>query len=133
LVKLSKKIEYALMSLRYIFRSKDALVSAREISAKFNIPHDLLAKILQKLKKEGILSSIQGINGGYKLEKNPNEISLSTLINIIDGNKGIVECLNLEVLKDCCMTQTCNIKSPVNQMQREIENLLNAKMISEFI
>ena len=52
MIRISKKLEYALMALKFISNSKLKLVTAREISDKSNIPYDLLSKILQKLKNE---------------------------------------------------------------------------------
>jgi len=133
MVRFTKKIEYALIALRFISNAKDEIVTAKQISNKFNIPYELLAKILQKLKKEKILVSVQGINGGYKLLKQLNEISLSNLIDIIEGKMAIVECLHVNDITECFIYDTCNIKSPINKMQNELENLLKHKMVSDFV
>lgn len=133
MVRFSKKIEYSLIALRYISNAKDEIITAKEISAKYNIPYELLAKILQKLKKENILASNQGVNGGYKLSKPLNEISLSELIDKIEGKSGIVECLHTDNLSECFIYDSCSIKDPINKMQLELENLLKHKMVSDFI
>ena len=133
MVRFTKKVEYALISLRHIANAKDEIITAKQISNKFNIPYELLAKILQKLKKEKILESNQGVNGGYKLIKQLNEISLSNLIDIIEGKLAIVECLHEKDINDCFISDTCNIKSPINKMQYELENLLKHKMVSDFV
>lgn len=133
MVRLSKKVEYALISLRHISVSNGNVISAKEISANYNIPYELLAKVLQKLKKDNILASVQGTNGGYKLIRTLNTISLSELIEVIEGSKGIVECQQMENPVDCCISELCNIKSPIIKMQRELETLLKSKKISEFI
>jgi Rrf2 family protein len=133
MVKFSKKIEYSLIALRYISGAKDEVITAKEISNKYNIPHELLAKILQKLKKENILTSNQGVNGGYKLSKPLNEISLSELIDKIEGKTAIVECLHTDNITECYISDCCSIKAPINKMQIELENLLKTKMVSDFI
>jgi len=63
MIKLSKKVEYALMALSSIKNSGENIMTAKEISAEHNIPYDLLAKILQKLKKEDILMTRTGNTG----------------------------------------------------------------------
>lgn len=133
MVKFSKKIEYSLIALRYISGAKDEVITAKEISNKYNIPHELLAKILQKLKKENILTSNQGVNGGYKLSKPLTEISLSELIDKIEGKTAIVECLHTDNISECYISDCCSIKDPINKMQIELENLLKTKMVSDFI
>ena len=133
MIRISKKVEYALMALKFISNSDHKLVSAREISETKNIPYDLLSKILQKLKNENILASNQGMNGGYFLTKRPDEIPLFNLMSVIDGDISIAECLNIKSGKDCCMLDGCTIKSPVSKLQKEIEELFKRKTISDFV
>ena len=133
MIRISKKVEYALMALKFISHSEHKLVTAREISDTNNIPYELLSKILQKLKNENILASNQGTNGGYFLAKRPNEIPLFTLMSAIDGDISIAECMSENSEKDCCLEETCLIKSPVSQLQKEVEELFKRKTISDFV
>lgn len=132
MVKFSKKLEYSLIALRHIAGGGEQLSTARDISSKYNIPHDLLAKILQKLKKENILISIQGINGGYKLNRDLGSIYLSDLFNVVDGSTAIVECAQTDE-NECFIGDNCTIKDPINKMQTEFENLLKTKKVADFI
>lgn len=133
MIRISKKVEYALMALKFISNSDHKLVTAREISDTNSIPYDLLSKILQTLKNENILASNQGMNGGYFLNKRPDEIHLFNLMAVIDGDISIAECLNEKADKDCCMTDICSIKLPVSKLQKEVEELFKSKTISDFV
>lgn len=133
MVRFSKKIEYSLIALRYISNANDEIITAKEISNKYNIPYELLAKILQKLKKENILTSNQGVKGGYKISRPLNQISLSELIEKVEGKTALVECLHSENLSECYIADCCSIKDPISKMQIELENLLKTKMVSDFI
>jgi Rrf2 family protein len=133
MLRLSKKVEYALMALRYIVMSNDNIVTAKEISSKFNIPHELLAKILQKLKKEQILESIKGVNGGYRLQRAPDDIKLTELMRSLDGDFSITECIHGQSEDDCSMFNGCTIKSPLNKLQKELEDFFEKKTISDFV
>lgn len=132
MVKFSKKLEYALISLRHISNAGAEITRVRDISEKYNIPHDLLAKILQKLKKENILASSQGINGGYTLSRKLNEIPLSELVSVIENGTSIVECMHDED-NNCLINDSCTIKDPLSKIQIEFENILKTKMISDFV
>ena len=133
MIRISKKVEYALMALKFISNSDHKTVTAREISDTNHIPYDLLSKILQKLKNEKILASNQGMNGGYFLNKRTDEIPLYNVMSAIDGEAAIAECLNIKSPNDCCMSDNCSIKSPVTKLQREIEDLFKRKTISDFV
>ena len=72
MLRLSKKVEYGLIAIRHIAtRCNGELMTAKEISDMYRIPYDLLAKVLQKLAKAGLIVSHQGVHGGYTLAKNP--------------------------------------------------------------
>jgi len=133
MVKLSKKVEYALIALKHFQTSWEDVVTAKEISSQHGIPYDLLAKILQKLKKEDILISSQGIKGGYKLNVSLNKISLSNLINVLDEATAIVECQQINTPEECILFENCDMKTPMGKMQKELENLFKSKMVSDFI
>src|SRR5262252_5324064 len=83
--RLSKKSDYGLIALRHLAQHADESVSAREIAAQYHIPAELLAKVLQRLARKGLLVSQQGINGGYVLAKDPSTIS------IVDVVKALIE------------------------------------------
>lgn len=133
MIRISKKVEYALMALKFILNSNHKLVTAREISDNSNIPYDLLSKILQKLKNKDILISNQGTNGGYSLNKRLEEVPLINLMTAIDGDTAIAECLHDTREKDCGLIDTCSIKSPIGQLQKEIEDVFRRKTISDFV
>jgi Rrf2 family protein len=132
MVKFSKKLEYSLIALRHISDAEDKITSVRDISEKYNIPHDLLAKIMQRLKRECILESVQGINGGYRLLKKLSEISLHDLYSFVESSTSIVECMH-EDTNTCYINDNCTIKDPLSKMQDEFENILKNKMVSDFV
>jgi len=133
MIKLSKKVEYALIALKHIQTSNEEIVTAKEISTEHGIPYELLAKILQKLKKDNILVSSQGIKGGYKLNIPLNDLSLSKLIDVLEEETAIVECQKIGSSDECILFENCDMKTPMGKMQKELENLFKSKMVSDFI
>ena len=68
MLRLSKKADYALMAMKHLAtRSDTASASAREIAEAYDIPIELMAKVLQRLVRRGLLASHQGTRGGYRL------------------------------------------------------------------
>ncbi len=132
MVRFSKKLEYSLIALRHISVSENEITRVRDISEKYNIPHDLLAKIMQKLKKENILESVQGINGGYRLLKKLSDIPLLDLYNLVESSTSIVECMHDDA-NACYVSDNCTIKDPLAKMQSEFESILKSKMVSDFV
>ena len=78
MLRFSKKADYALMAMKHLAVRGDAgSSSAREIAAEYNIPIELLAKVLQRLVRTGLLISTQGTRGGYTLSRSSAAMSAS--------------------------------------------------------
>ncbi len=72
MLKLSKKAEYALMAAKYMaLKNSSGFSTAKEISESYQIPFQLVAKVLQKLVKSDIAISAKGVNGGFSLREKP--------------------------------------------------------------
>src|SRR5262245_60110492 len=86
MLRLSKKADYALLSMRHMAAHADrGAVSSRELAERYDIPAELLAKVLQKLVRGRLLLSIQGIRGGYALARAAAQISVADVIQAVDG------------------------------------------------
>lgn len=132
--KLSKKVEYGLMAIKYIANQGEFdPCSAKVISRKNKIPYDLLSKILQRLKKEKILYSVKGIKGGYKLTKTPDKISLATVLNAIEGTNYILDCGMHDDPDSCSIYDSCIISDPMQKIQKSIINYFNSTKLSEIV
>ena len=83
--RLSKKSDYGLIALKHLAQHAEESVSAREIAAQYHIPAELLAKVLQRLARKGLLVSQQGTNGGYVLAKDPATISIVDVVEALEG------------------------------------------------
>jgi Rrf2 family protein len=132
LLRLTKKADYGLMALKYLAEHSDASsLSAKDIAEAYHIPPQLLAKILQRLAKVGILRSHAGMNGGYSLLKNPREISAFEVIHAIDGPLFITSCGPSH--SGCELTDSCTIKEPLSRVNDSISGLLQSISIADLV
>jgi Rrf2 family protein len=93
MLRLSKKADYALLAMRHLAANADrGAVSARELAEAYDLPPELLAKVLQKLVRGQLLTSIQGIRGGYGLARPAAAISVAAVINAVDGPLTVTAC-----------------------------------------
>src|SRR3954471_6629424 len=94
MLRLSKKADYALMAMKHLARKTDpsASTSAREIAEQYDIPIELMAKVLQRLARRGLLTSHQGTRGGYTVSKAIDAISVADIIQAIDGPLTVTAC-----------------------------------------
>jgi Rrf2 family protein len=82
---LTRKTDYALIALGHLAQRQDEIVSAREMAAAYDLPPALLMNILKTLQKNGVLSSVRGVSGGYQILTDLQRVSLFDLIRILEG------------------------------------------------
>lgn len=129
MLKLTKKIEYALIALQYMQgKNYNDITSAKEIAEHFALPASLLAKVLQQLAKHDIIEPIQGPGGGYRLNKPLEKIKLNDFFEIIEGPVGLVDCLNDP---DCSHMVTCTIRVPIERINNTIKDLFSNMTLAD--
>lgn len=120
MLKLSKRVEYALLSIQVMAKKPDCVVSAKDIAERFNISFTLVAKVLQQLVHAGLVRSFAGMRGGYTLAKHAELVSIADVIEAIEGGtSALVECQ--EEHEHSCTAQTsCTIKEPLQVLHDRI-------------
>jgi len=126
--RLSKKADYGLIALKHLALHADTSVSAREIALEYRIPAELLAKILQRLARKGILVSQQGTRGGYVLARDPAKISIVDVIEALDGPIGITPC---ERGSSCEQLERCSVRDPLMAVRAKMVRILGDTSIYE--
>lgn len=129
MLKLTKKADYGLIALKHLTNNGQTSASAKEIADTYGIPLPLLSKILQKLAKNGFLRSEHGTNGGYKLARNPREISALDVIRTIDGPIVLTTCFTEHGA--CTHTEKCSVREPLRKVHEGILKLLSGITISD--
>jgi Rrf2 family protein len=130
----TKRADYALLALSYLATESLSdpfrLVNTKEISDKYHIPIEMLAKILQVMARSGLVVSHPGPTGGYRLGRDANTISISDVVNSIDGQLGIVHCSNGNDAS-CEQFDRCTIKTPLYELENRMNMLLQQISIRE--
>src|SRR5210317_2134785 len=129
--KLGRKTEYALIAILHIAeRDVEEPVSKREISEAYSIPSELLGKVMQDLKKSGIVTSTQGPRGGYLLTADIHVITLGDVIQAIEGPLATAEC-NC-VANDCERQDVCNIRTMMDRFYSELHDFVYNMTLGKF-
>ncbi len=131
MLKINRKVEYALMVLKFMLKkNKGELTSTREICQNFHTPFDTTAKVMQTMNNKKILSSMQGVKGGYFLTCNLNKINYIEFVNIIEGKKISLGC---DSKGTCHLQETCNIKTPITHLNNKLVNYLSTITVEELL
>jgi len=131
MLRLSKKADYALIAMKHLALSRDGAVSvsAREIAEQYDIPIELMAKVLQRLVRSGLLISTQGTRGGYTLRQPATAISVADVIQSIDGPLTVTACSTEN--SGCDQYSKCSIRDPLWQIRERIAAALATVSVAE--
>ncbi len=133
-MKLTSKGRYAVMALMDLakFNSKNP-VSLRDISLRQGISLDFLEQIFSKLKRNEIVQSIRGTQGGYILNKQPNEIKLANIFHAVDETVKTVQCKK-ESKKGCNGKATkCITHNLWDELETHINNFFENKSLEDLL
>lgn len=135
MIKINKKVEYALIALKYMATHKDKvddLTSAREICDRFKTPFDTTAKVLQVMNNNGLLNSTKGIKGGYSLATPLENITFTELSTMIEGGGETKKfCEGSKGL--CDLYDICNIVTPIDSLNNKINGFLSQLTLEELL
>lgn len=128
-MKLSTKGRYGLRALIDLgLYSENETVSIASIAARQNISESYLEQLIAKLRKAGLVTSVRGAGGGYKLAKPAAEISVGDILRALEGSLDPVECPGLKEESSCGDSQFCvtkyvwqRINDSINQTVDEIK------------
>src|SRR5580704_2829260 len=137
MLKLTKKADYGLIALRHLAcqaqkGSIKVTGSAKEIAERYRIPLPLLSKVLQALVRTGLLVSEQGAMGGYRLARDPHEISALEVIRGIDGPIILTQCFTEhDEPVECDQSHMCPVREPLRKVHEGILRLLSGITIAD--
>ena len=129
MLKISRKVEYALIALRHLQGlDKEELASAKELANAYGVPKELLAKVLQRLAKKNIVDAVKGPHGGYRLAIDPKSMKLTEFFEVIEGPMGIMDCY---FDSGCEQMDGCTIRTPINRINDSIRTMFNNMTLAE--
>jgi len=134
---LSNSCRYGIRAVIYIASQPDSAgkTGIKKISSDLGLPTPFLAKILQQLAKQKILSSSKGPHGGFSLLKDPRKITLLDIVNTIDGHDVFTHCVMHNGM--CSGVENSQKKCPLHddyeKPRAELINLFSNKTIYDLV
>ncbi|MEA1065017.1 Rrf2 family transcriptional regulator [Erwinia sp. HR93] len=137
----SSGVEYAIHSLMCMVddSGNGREMSVREIAELHGMPYDYLGKVFTRLAKAGLVSSLEGRNGGYQLARSPAEITIRDVALAIDENKTLFDCREVRqrmavfdsVIPVWACDTPCSVRLVMDEAQRQMyESLARHTILS---
>jgi len=138
-MRFSKKSEYALRALLELTQAYGQRPIRRaDIAERQQIPLGFLESILLQLKHAGFLASRSGVDGGFRLVRRPEQISLGSIIRVLDGPLAPIPCVSQTAFRTCencpyANEPQCPIKAPMLDVRNAISGVLDHYTLLDFV
>jgi len=95
MMRLSRLADFAVVLMTHVAQDHERVHTASEATVATQLPAPTVSKVLARLCREGLLTSIRGVKGGYLLARPAAEISVGAIVNALDGPVALTQCIKL--------------------------------------
>ena len=124
MLRISKLADYGTVVMVYLARHVQELCNARDIALHTHLTVPTVSKILKRLTSAGLLTSVRGVAGGYRLRRPAAEISVAQIIFALEEHRGFTECSVQP--NDCSLQRVCTIQGNWRLISHAIETALDS-------
>lgn len=135
---LTKRAEYALIAAVHLARmAPQGVVSARELADRYHISKHLLNNVLKDMARGGLVESLRGVRGGYRLAITPSELSLGMLVETVERPVRLTACSDQADANgdhgdsDCCLMGVCPIAGPMRKVHTLLTRFFDRIKVSD--
>jgi FeS assembly SUF system regulator len=130
MLKLSRLTDYAVVVLGEMSRAPGVLQAASSLSTKTGLPEPTVAKILKTLSRNGLITSVRGVAGGYRLERAAGEIPVSLIIAAMEGPISLTSCVSGSH-DSCALEGKCSMTGRWNPVNAAIQTALEKVTLAD--
>ena len=129
ILNISEAANLGIHALAYLARhSSEAPVTTASIAASYGVSEAHLSKVFQRLSKAGLVKSVRGPHGGFKLSRAPGKITLREIYEALDGPLGKKNCL---LNKPRCGLDRCVLGNLLTDVQRRVSDHLSGTTLAD--
>ncbi|MGH8829963.1 MAG: SUF system Fe-S cluster assembly regulator [Polaromonas sp.] len=129
MLRLSKLTDYGTVIMSYMARRPTGLHSAADLALALGVTLPTASKILKRLVRAELLQSVRGAQGGYRLSRSPEQISVTEVIDALEGPFGVTECSAVVGL--CSQEAGCPIRSHWQGLNQLIRHTLDRVTLAD--
>lgn len=131
MLRLSRLADYGVMVMAHVAAEPDGVHNAGDAAAATGLPGPTVAKIMAKLSRAGLLSSLRGAHGGYRLAGKPEGISVAAIVTALDGPIALTQCSSNHQPSACDRENLCVSRRGINRINTAIRTALESVTLAE--
>ena len=127
-MRVSQRTEYGIRAMIALARDFNDVVSIKELAERESIPETFLEQIMSDLRRAGLLESVRGAYGGYRLKDRPETITVSRVMEVLEGTLSPARC------ESGCERQVgCSTRSVLERIERSITETLDGIYLQDLV
>ena len=118
----NKKTDYGIIALTCLATEPQRVISARRIAGLYGMRLPILMNVLKKLGRGGLVRSVRGSRGGYRLARAAKQISLAQMVRALEGSPRLVACAKVSASSEfsCDLAERCPVQFPVRKVHQRL-------------
>lgn len=131
-MKLSTKGRYGLMAMfQLALEFGDEPISLKYIAEKQGLSENYLEQLFSSLKKDGLIQSVRGAQGGYMLTRKPSEITVGQILRSLEGHLAPADCVLHDI--DCSKEDNCATKLVMVKIKESIDSVVDSITLEDMV
>lgn len=131
-MKISTRGRYGLrIMIDLALHAGEGLVLLRDIAARQEVSEKYLWQLIVPLKAAGLVASVRGSHGGYRLARDPSQITLRDIICTLEGPLSVVECVQYP--DACSRSETCVSRDVWTEVSDKIRDILQSLTLADMV
>lgn len=131
MLRVTKLTDYATVVLTVLAAQSDAVLSASELAERAGLESPTVSKLLKPLAQAGLVEGFRGANGGYRLARPADTITLFDVVEAMEGPLGMTECSVHE--GNCGIEQQCGIRANWRRINDVVADALRAVTLAQML
>jgi Rrf2 family iron-responsive transcriptional regulator len=132
-MRLTKQTNYAVRMLMYCAANNDQLSRIPEIAKAYGVSELFLFKILQPLNKAGLVETVRGRNGGVRLGRAADKITLFDVVKVTEDSFAMAECFEDDGDVECPLIDSCGLNSALRKALNAFFDVLSEYTIDDLV
>lgn len=125
-MRLSTKGRYGLMAMfQLALEYGNGPIPLKYIAEKQNLSESYLEQLFSTLRREGLLTSVRGAQGGYELSKKPEDITVGEVLRALEGDMAPADCAGNDI-SECAMEDSCVTKLVLVKIKESIDEVIDS-------
>jgi FeS assembly SUF system regulator len=131
MLRVTKLTDYATVVLTVLASDPDTVASAAGLAERAGLETPTVAKLLKPLAQAGLVEAFRGANGGYRLARDPGDITLVEIVEAMEGPLGMTEC---SVHAGACgIEHSCNVRANWRRINDVVADALRGVSLAQML